>query len=330
MPDEPAHRRLRAAPPSAGGRSRAHRLLIRLGRRILALALAWLLAPAAQALDVALLLSSHQTPAYRTFAAELAAATAGGAHHILPAGDLDAGIDTAMLAHADLIVAAGAPALAAAARRGRPVLGVFVSRAQFDAVRSQAPEAALSAIVLDQPAARHLALARAVLPEARRIGLLFGPDSAAQARLFAELASADNPAVTLQPVSDPSELQAVLERTLKAHDALLVLPDEWVSGPAAARAVLLTSYRYRRPVLAYSRAYVEAGALAAVYSSSGDVARDVADWLAQAPAPQQTLPPVRAPRYFSVAINQRVARALNVDAPNEAAVLDAIRLEERR
>jgi len=293
------------------------------------LALAWLLAPAAQAIDVALLLSS-KTPAYQVFAAELAAATAGGPHRILPSGELEAEVDTAMLTRADLIVAAGAPALAAAVQHGRPVLGVLVSRAQFDAVRSQTPQAALSAIVLDQPAARHLALARAVLPESRRIGLLFGPESAAQANLFAHLPRVDDAAVTLQPVSDPSEFQAVLERTLKTHDALLVLPDEWVSGPAVARSLLLTSYRYRRPVLAYSRAYVEAGALAAVFSSSADVARDVADWLAQTPAPQQTLPPVRAPRYFSVAINHRVARALNVDAPDEAAVLDAIRVEEGR
>lgn len=301
-----------------------------LPRIITLLAAFALCAPAAHALEVALVLS-QKGGAHAQFA-EALNATAGGSAglRLVNAGNLEDGVDEGLLQRADLILAAGAPAAEAVLRaHARPTLAVLLAHSQFHSLRDRHPGATLSAIVLDQPPARHLALVRAVLPKAGRLGVLLGPDTAALESELAAAGAVGGPGLVSRQVSTAAELLPALERVLESSDALLALPDPLVSGPAAARAILLTSYRYRRPVFAFSRAYVDAGALAAVFSNPGDIARDVGDWLRQQPGTPPRLPAARSPRHFDVAINRQVARALNLDVPDEATVLARIRAQEQ-
>lgn len=297
-------------------------------RRIITLLAACALVPQAAAHEVALVLS-QKGGAYERFADALRAATAGGGHQIVDGGNMEDGVDAAVLERAELIIAAGGPAAdAMAARIGRPTLGVLIGRQQFEALRRANPGAPFSAIVLDQPVERHVALIRAVLPEARRVGAVFGPDSAALQPGFAKTLEAAGLKLGARQISALAELLPALERTLESNDALLALPDPLVSSPSAARSLLLTSYRYRRPVFAYSQAYVDAGALAAVFSSTGDVARDLGEWLNGTHGTAWQLPAPRSPRRFSIAINRQVARALNLDIADEATLLEQLRRGE--
>jgi len=280
----------------------------------------------AGAVEIALVLS-QQAGAHALFADAVGAKLAVTGHRLVDAGDIERGVDDARLATAELILASGYAAAEAMARRGdTPTLAVLLSYGQYTGLRRRYPDARLSAIVLDQPPERQLALIRAVLPGSRRLGMLFGPetqDQEADLRAAALLAG-------LEPIgkhlSTAGELMPALQQTLEACDALLVLADPLLNSPAAARAVLLSSYRYRRPVFGYSRAYVEAGALAAVFSGPAEVARDVADWLSDDASP---LPQMRASRYFDVAINQQVARALNLNVADTRTVLERMRKEIR-
>ncbi|WP_168734319.1 ABC transporter substrate-binding protein [Pseudothauera nasutitermitis] len=228
-----------------------------------------------------------------------------------------------------MILAAGAPAAEAALSRSRtPVYAVLIGQKVFQDLRLRYPDAKLSAVLLDQPLERQLALMRAVLPEAQRVGVLLGPDTGALRGRLENAAAAAGLRLAAWPVSTQAEILPALERALDASDALLALPDPLAAGPGAARTILLTSYRYRRPVFAYSRAYVEAGALAAVFSTPGDVAREVADWL-RGTRGGVRLPPPRPARHFDVALNRQVARALHLDLPDEATVLARLREREQ-
>jgi ABC-type uncharacterized transport system substrate-binding protein len=299
--------------------------MLRKLRCIAVLAASIALVPQAAAHQVALVLSLADG-AYAQFADALRTATAGGGHAVMDGGNMEDGVDAAVLERADLIIAAGPQAANAMATRAHtPTLAVLIGRQQFDTLRRQHPDAPLSAVLIDQPVERHVALIRAVLPDARRVGVVLGPDSAAlQPRLAKVLAEAGL-SLHARQISTPDELLPALEAVLGTCDALLTLPDPLVSSPAAARALLLTSYRHRRPVFAYSRAYVDAGALAAVYSSIGDIGRDLGEWLNTTHGTAWQLPAPRAPRRFGVAINRQVARALNVTVPDDAAVLEAVR-----
>ena len=74
-------------------------------------------------------------------------------------------------------------------------------------------------------------------------------------------------------------------------------------------------------MFAFSRAYVDAGALAAVFTTPQQVATDVVNWLNGLPPGRLTLPAPRAPESFEIAVNRQVARALGILLPSDEELL---------
>lgn len=279
---------------------------------------------AAQAMEVAVLLSEAEGRGQR-FVEALDAALAPGVHRLLPAGVAGGDADAALLERADLVLAVGHAAAERALRESaRPVLAVLVALRDVDRLNRAHPERGLGALVLDQPLERHLRLVRAVLPDAKRVGVLLGPDSVTQLPSLNRAAAALQFQADVHEARQAADLVPALDHLLFAGDALLPLPDGLVSGPAAARTILLTSYRHRRPVFAHSAAYVTAGALAAVFSTPEHVAVDVADLLAGATEPSGLVRRIHSPRRFDVAVNRAVARALGLVVADEPALRERI------
>ncbi len=230
-----------------------------------------------------------------------------------------------VLGRADLVLAVGHAAAERALRdSSRPVLAVLVGLRDLDRLKRAHPARDLGAVVLDQPLERHLRLVRAVLPDAKRVGVLLGPDSVVQLPGLQHAADALRLQADVHEVREVADLVPALDHLLFAGDALLPLPDGLVSGPAAARTILLTSYRHRRPVFAHSAAYVTAGALAAVFSTPEHVAVDVADLLAAAKEPAALVRKIHSPRRFDVAVNRAVARALGLVVADEQVLRERI------
>ena len=228
----------------------------------------------------------------------------------------------------DLLLAIGAPAVEAVVAQGTlPVIATLVSRHQIESTLRRHPGARVSAIVLDQPELRHLGLAAALLPDVHRAGIVFGPETVSLESRFAAAADRMRLGLDVEFIAHAGELVPALDRLLRSSDVLLALPDSLTSSPSAARALLLSSYRARRPVLAYSRAYVDAGALAAVYSAPGDIVRDLVDWLSELADDHDALsapPEIRSPRHYSLAVNRQVARALGLTLPSDEQILRQI------
>lgn len=292
---------------------------LRAALRVLALGLALLCAPAF-ALDVAVVVSQREG-AHKAFADAFMRAAASLGHRVVDAGSPAEGLDDAALARADLVVASGEAAAAAAlARHGRPTLVTMIARSRFEALRKAHPQAPLSAWLLDQPLERQLRLLRAVVPERSRVGLLLSGDAEAEAALHAAAAGFGLTLASQQVRSD-QELIAKLGEVLSVSEVLLALPDPLLSTPTAARAILLTSYRYQKPIIAFSRAYVTAGALAAVFVTPEQVAYDLIDWLRTQGPTRVTLPPPRTPVSFEIAVNRQVARALGISVPDDGELL---------
>ena len=271
------------------------------------------------ALEVAVVVSQPAGP-HQAFADAFGRVTAGLGHRIVLAGSARQGVDDRVLARADLVVASGEAAAAAVlGRHRRPILATMLSREAFERLRRRHPEAALSAFTLDQPLDRQLRLLRALLPESRRVGALVG-DAGFDREALASAADRVGLALTTAVVAGESALIRGLENVLRDSDAFLAIPDPLLSSPSAARAILLTSYRFRKPVIAFSQAYVEAGALAAVYTTPEQVATEAAAWLASTRKDKPRLPAPRGPAAFEIAINPQVARALGVRVDDEGAL----------
>ena len=240
--------------------------------------------------------------------------------------DLPERADDPRLGGASLLVAVGVRAMRAAAERSDlpPTLNVLVPRASYERVLAESarrrPRTQFSVIYLDQPLSRQLALIRALFPGKPRVGVLLGPESSAfLPRLRAEEARG-GPGVVSEKVLSELEIIPALARVLREADLLLALPDSTVFTRDSARPILLTAYRHRKPMLGFSQAYVNAGALAAVFSTPAQIARQTAEILDSSLARRSSLPAASHPRYFSVAVNRAVARGLAIEAPADEAL----------
>lgn len=241
--------------------------------------------------------------------------------------------DLAAAQGAKVWVTLGSDALARALQReGRPALvSALIPRLGFERLLRENPgrtTAPALAVYLDQPFGRQLDLVRQVLPEARRVGVLWGPESAAQQPGLLAAAQARGMELVGGNVAASSALFSGLKSVLDDADLLLAVADPQVYNSATISNILLATYRARVPVLAFSPAYVKAGALLAVYSTPRQIGTQ-AGALARTVLQGGAVPASQYPLEFSVAVNEHVARSLGM-ALDEAALNERMHRLERR
>ena len=223
--------------------------------------------------------------------------------------------------NSELVIALGVKALEAASKLKftTPVLGVFTPMPTFNSLllKSKRELGNFSAIVLDQPYSRQMLLIKNVLPESKKIGILLGPTSSQFADQINEEAEEIGFSVAEENVFNETDLIVKLKTVLETSDALLAVPDPMIYTRETAQPILLTSYRHQKPIFGYSQSYVRAGALAAVYTTSKQLAQQAAEIALKSQQAPSLLPPPQAPKYFSIIMNHQVARSLNITLKSE-------------
>ncbi|MDP3699556.1 MAG: ABC transporter substrate binding protein [Hylemonella sp.] len=211
-----------------------------------------------------------------------------------------------------------------------PVLCALLPRAAFERVLSDAGRragASLSALYLNQPLGRQLDLVQLALPKARRVGVLWGPDSQASEGLLESAAQARGLRVVGVSVKPGEPVFNGLKKILDESDLLLALADPQLYNSSSIQNILLTSFRAQVPMLAFSPAYARAGALMAVYSTPAQIGQQ-AGLIARGVLQGQPLGVPQYPLQFEVSVNEHVARSLGLklDAGNLA---ERLRRQER-
>lgn len=218
-----------------------------------------------------------------------------------------------------------AASLAAGFPTATPMLHAMLPAAALRTLPAQRSGPA-AAIVLDQPAPRLIALLRLALPETRNIALISGPASKAAVEDLQRAAKSANFEIMHAHITRYDELFPALEHVLARPGVLIATPDPIVFNRYTVQNILLTTFRRRLPVLGFSDAYVQAGALLGLYSTPAQIGEDAADavraMLAGAP-----LAPLGGPTRFEVGVNDKVARALGLLSLPSA---DALARELRR
>jgi ABC-type uncharacterized transport system substrate-binding protein len=210
-----------------------------------------------------------------------------------------------------------------------PVLAAMVPATGYeDLLARQKHVNRVSAIYLNQPWSRQLDFLHVLLPERRKIGLLYSPDTRIDlARLRQDIAAHDGSLIT-QPVRSAAQLFTSLEDVLADCDVLLAIPDSMIYSSSNIRNILLTSYRHNVPLVGLSQAYVNAGALAAIFSTPEQLAEQTGDTVISF-ARTAKLPEPQYPAVFTVAINQQVARSLGIELRSPDAIRkQLIKVEE--
>lgn len=204
-----------------------------------------------------------------------------------------------------------------------PVLNTLIPRETYNLIHGisgtqSAHSSKHSAIYIDQPFSRQIRLARVALPKFKRIGIILGPHSKKLKNDVQHAGRLGGARLFIEEVSSEKELVPSLSKLLDSVDIVLAIPDKAVFNRRTARNLLLISYRQKVPLMGYSKAYVNAGALLAVYSTPRELGQHIAETiLMTATVGRWKLPPVQFPRYYSVAVNERVARSLGIYIDNE-------------
>ena len=224
---------------------------------------------------------------------------------------------------ADLTIAVGMKAAESLSQSDRPTLNVLLPRVGFEKLK-RTHSSIYSAIFMDQPLQRQLALINAVLPEANSVGVLYEslPTEIAALR---KLSSAMHLDLREQKVGQQHPLAEALSDLLQESDVLLVLPDNNVYRSDTIRNILLETYRAKVPMVGISANYVRAGALCAIYSTPQQIAYQAAEAI-EGFATTGRLPTPQYTKEFDISVNTQVARSLGVT------VKDAVqlRVEVRR
>lgn len=280
------------------------------------------LVPMARAGGIALVLSQQGGP-YAEFSAALQKSLDGSSWNIAHTVTSESVDPPAP--RTDLIITAGAEALRQTLARNlnQPILATLLPRQTYEKVISDAGKQRqrVSAIYLDQPPNRQAAFLRHLLPEHKRVGILLSNETRHQYNQYKQAFSTNRYSLQSDESDGENTLVAALGTLLPRIDVLLAIPDSTIYKRDNIKPILVTSYRYQRPVVGFSASFVGAGALAAIYSTPTQIANQTAELIKSNGA---NLAAAQGPEMFAISINRTVANALNLSIPDEATIRRAM------
>lgn len=211
------------------------------------------------------------------------------------------------------------------------VLSALIPRTSFEKVLRVSGRHASSkwtAVYLDQPLSRQLTLIHMALPQAKRVGVLLGADAALKTTSLRALAQSHSLSLTDVTTTGQGNLFADLQRVLEDSDVLWALPDPLVFNSSSIQNMLITTFRARVPVVAFSPAYVRAGALLGLFTTPEQTGRQVAAMVLDALHGRTWPDQPMESNDFEVAVNEQVASALGLTLDAKVLRL-AVRRQER-
>ncbi|WP_411389466.1 ABC transporter substrate-binding protein [Pseudomonas sp. MPB23] len=210
--------------------------------------------------------------------------------------------------------------------QGPATLVLRISRLQAHQRLGSTQHARISLLWSDPPLERQLQLIASILPQARRIGVLYGADSEF---LLPELRQHAKPlGLEIVPQRwDNTNDSRPLQSLFRSSDVLLGLDDPQLYNPKTAKNLLLSSYAQQLPLVGPNAGFVRAGSLASTYSDQADWLAVLDDLLDHPPA---NWPRTLYPEHFKVVGNPQVARSLGIEQVDETGVAARLAEGEKR
>ncbi len=214
---------------------------------------------------------------------------------------------------------------------GGPVIATLITKDRYlEITQAQGIDSAhgrVSAIFIEQPLSRQIALLNFIFPKARHMGVLIGRQSFKQLSEVKRLAARHHFEVIVSDGRRKRVIDAIKD-LVKTSDFIFALPDNEIMTPSHAKWLLYMGYKRRVPIIGYSKNFVRAGALAALYSTNRQIARQIAQILHdtfKGKGSGNALPPPAYPNDFEVGINQGIARSLGLNLINADSLKQRLR-----
>ena len=204
----------------------------------------------------------------------------------------------------------------------------FVLRINSRIIPGTKYNSAKSDLITAQPECRHIELIKAINPDWSTVAVLSSIDSLDIAAALTKCTIRQNLNLNVYAIADKSDLLKTLETALEDNKVLLAITDPFIYNSNTVRNILLTAYRQRKPVIGYSDSFVQAGAVAAVYTSPGSIASKASTIISDFFKNNwQFNKNIYSTDDFSISTNTQVATSLEIVLPSKESIRKS--LEER-
>jgi putative ABC transport system substrate-binding protein len=174
-------------------------------------------------------------------------------------------------------------------------------------------------VLLEVPFDRQLAIIHNLLPNAKRLGVLYDPSKTGPTITEARRqAKASGFELNVRPVSSDKDIPVATRALLPQVDALWLIPDSTVLNEDSLRFLLGVSLDLTVPIVGFSAEFVRSGALLGLSVSYPDTGRQ-AGQLAKRLLEGRLLPrgDTVAPDHIRLSLNQKTAKFLRLTIPEE-------------
>lgn len=302
--------------------ARSRKGLPRLGWSLVLLG--WLLCAPLRAAEV-LLTASEDSDSVRSFARELADLRPQDQVRFEPLGQLPA---PGLLPAATRLILLDPQSLDWRLQdaQGPATLVLRISRLQAAQRLPGTPQPRLTLLWSDPPGARQLRLIREVLPQVRRVGVLYSQDSRFLLEELRQAARAQGLEIVAEAWNDIGDSRP-LQEVLRNSEVLLGLDDPSLYNPKTVKNLLLSSYARQQALIGPNAGFVRAGSLASTYSDQQDWLQTLDQLLDRPPA---QWPRSQYPAAFKVLSNPQVARSLGIEEIDPETVARQLSEGEKR
>jgi putative ABC transport system substrate-binding protein len=212
-----------------------------------------------------------------------------------------------------------------------PVICVLIPKVSFDEIvnRTDSQKSLsthrLTAIFLDQPLERQISLVTALLPNAKKVGIMLGENTANDYTRYRKTIKSFSLIPVINKLDHNSNFVELLNNTLSNSNVLIPVLDPQVFNRRNSQDILLTAYRYQVPLIGVSPAYLNAGAICALYSTPDQIAKQIIHLLDTMDVHNIALPDVSYPIFYTLRINKQVARSFYASTVNESVIMGEIK-----
>lgn len=174
-----------------------------------------------------------------------------------------------------------------------------------------------SILYMTQPYCRQIGLIKYFNPNWKTISILNNKKKPVDNALIQGCANKLDIKTYIVSTSVEENLTNKLKHALTHSDVLLAIPDSTIYNRRNIKNILLTSYRYRKPVIGFSKNFADAGAIVSINSTTEQIAKSALKLIEQYfESDNQFTNQINHPIEFDININRQVCRALNIPVPD--------------
>ncbi len=217
----------------------------------------------------------------------------------------------------DVVIVIGSKGIPDANRQHPETNKLFISTAPEKYNLNVKSKSKNAILYMAQTYCRQIQFIKLLSDKWKTIGLLNSQEKPIHNKAIQQCAKKYNLETYIVNTTSDTYLRDSIKIVLNNSDILLALPDKNIYNSKSVKNILLTSYRYRKPVIAFSKNFVNAGALASIYSDADQIAQSASDIIEKYFELEGKFEKtVNYPQAFNASINLQVFRALDLTIPN--------------